>query len=108
MITLREMCQILGVSRRTIQGYESAALLAAQGKNKYGHLLYSEESLERAKQIHFLQQLGFYLSAIRGIIDAPSEVKRQAVEDRLQELRVEQKERAEVIWRAEEYLAGLR
>lgn len=35
-MTLREICESLGVSRRTLQGYEKAGLVASTGRNKYG------------------------------------------------------------------------
>ena len=45
--TLRQVCTELKVSRRAVQGYEKAGLVAASGKNKYGHLLYGEPERER-------------------------------------------------------------
>ena len=42
--TLSEVCSVLEVSRRAVQGYENAGLVSATGKNKYGHLLYDEEA----------------------------------------------------------------
>lgn len=36
MMTLREVCNKTGVSRRAIQGYEKVGLVLSSGKNKYG------------------------------------------------------------------------
>ena len=47
--TLSEVCSVLEVSRRAVQGYESAGLVKAAGKNKYGYLLYDEEAQQRIK-----------------------------------------------------------
>lgn len=44
-MTLRELCDSLGVSRRAVQGYEKAGLVSPEGKNERGYLLYSEEKL---------------------------------------------------------------
>ena len=44
--TLRQVCTELNVSRRAVQGYEKAGLVAPSGKNKYGYLLYGEEARE--------------------------------------------------------------
>ena len=44
MKTLHELCDALGVSRRAVQGYEKAGLVAPSGRNKYGHLLYDEKA----------------------------------------------------------------
>ena len=57
--TLREICQATGVTRRAIQGYEKAGLLKADGKNKYGHLLYNSDSEKRILNIYFYQKIGF-------------------------------------------------
>lgn len=79
LIPLRAMCEALHISRRSIQCYEKAGLLAPTGKNKYGHLLYGQEAVSRAAKIHFFQQLGFKLREIRDLIDAPNDVLREAL-----------------------------
>ena len=33
--TLREVCDLLGVSRRAVQGYEKVGLVEPSGRNKY-------------------------------------------------------------------------
>ena len=73
-MTLREICETLGVSRRALQGYEKAGLVASTGRNKYGHLLYDEKARERIAEIKFYQQLGFSIKEISDIIDASTAV----------------------------------
>lgn len=74
--TLHELCETLGVSRRTVQGYEKAGLVSPSDKNKYGHLLYDEKAQKRIAQIRLYQQLGFQIKEIKELIDAPGlEVK---------------------------------
>ena len=75
-MTLREICETLGVSRRALQGYEKAGLVTASGRNKYGHLLYDKDAEMRIAQIKFYQQLGFSIKEITMIIDAPDTEKR--------------------------------
>ena len=87
--SLSEVCSVLEVSRRAVQGYENAGLVSATGKNKYGHLLYDEEAQRRIKQIRLLQQLGFKVKEIKEIIDAPDEVLRKAVERQIESLKAE-------------------
>lgn len=58
MKTLNELCSSMGVSRRAVQGYEKAGLVAASDKNKYGYLLYDEEAQGKVKQIKLFQQAG--------------------------------------------------
>ena len=88
-MTLKVLCESVGVSRRSIQCYEKAGLMAPTDKNKYGHLLYDDQMLHRAKVIKFMQDLGFKLKEIKEIIDAPNHVIKEALEKRLQELEEE-------------------
>ena len=69
--TLKDVCEELDVTRRIIQGYESQGLIKCDGKNKYGHLLYGQETIKRIAYIRFLQQIGFSINEIRNIIDLP-------------------------------------
>lgn len=70
--TLREVCILLDISRRAIQGYEKVGLVRYTNKNKYGHLLYDEMMVNRIAFIQFLQQIGFTLKEITVFIDYPS------------------------------------
>ena len=79
-MTLREICEPLGVSRRALQGYEKAGLVTASGRNKYGHLLYDKDAEMRIAQIKFYQQLGFSIKEITMIIDAPDTEIKKALE----------------------------
>lgn len=85
-VSLKTMCESLNLTRRTIQCYEQAGLMRATDKNKYGHLLYDEESMKRAAKIRFLQELGFKLKEISGLIDAPQDVLIEELEVKVQEL----------------------
>ncbi len=107
MMSLRELCESLGVSRRSVQCYEQAGLLMATDKNKYGHLLYDENAFQRAKKIRFLQQVGFKLREIKELIDAPKNVMKEALERRVRELQVESGKIQQIITEAKLYLEGL-
>ena len=98
--SLSEVCSVLEVSRRAVQGYENAGLVSATGKNKYGHLLYDEDAQRRIKQIKLLQQLGFRVKEIKEIIDAPDEVLRKAVERQIESLKAEIEYKEEIIRQA--------
>lgn len=106
-MTLREICETLEVSRRTIQGYEKAGLVAATGRNKYGHLLYDDTAKLRIAQIKFCQQLGFTIKEITVIIDAPNVVLKSALEQQVQKLRKEKAEIDELIEKANKMIARL-
>ena len=79
-MTLREICETLGVSRRALQGYEKAGLVISSGRNKYGHLLYDKDAEVRIAQIKFYQQLGFSIKEFTMIIDAPDTEIKKALE----------------------------
>lgn len=106
-MTLREICERLGVSRRALQGYEKAGLVAATGRNKYGHLLYDNDAEMRIAQIKFYQQLGFSIKEITVIIDAPNVVKRTALEHQVQKLREEKTEMDELIEKTNQMISRL-
>lgn len=91
-MTLREVCDCAGVSRRAIQGYESAGLIHASGKNERGYLLYDLHSLDRIKQIKLYQQFGFSIKEIGGIIDAPGSVLKAVLENQLMKLKEEKRQ----------------
>ena len=105
--TLRQICAELKLSRRAVQGYEKAGLVAPSGKNKYGHLLYGEPERDRIRLIRFYQQLGFPLKEIKVLLDAASPVKKAALEARVTELETEHAHLREVIQQAKEYIAAL-
>lgn len=88
--TLREICDLLCVSRRVIQGYENAGLVAASDKNKYGHLLYDEIAQERIGKIRLYQQFGFKIKEILKIIDAPSMEVKDVIEKKILRLKEEE------------------
>lgn len=89
--TLQELCCELKVTRRVIQGYEKAGLVSATNRNKYGHLLYDENSQQRIKQIRLYQQLGFSIKEIKELIDAPILIVRDSLGKQVEHLQEERK-----------------
>lgn len=106
--TLSEVCSVLEVSRRAVQGYENAGLVSATGKNKYGHLLYDEEAQRRIKQIRLLQQLGFRVKEIKDIIDAPAEVAAEAIKRQIEQMDDIIRQKEEAVRQAREWIKKLR
>ena len=53
-------------------------------KNKYGHLLYDQKTVDRIKKIKLYHQLGFQIKEIKKIIDAPAYILRPALEEKVQ------------------------
>ena len=67
--TLKEVCELLNVTRRIVQGYEKKELVHTDHKDKYGHLLYDEEMVKRIAIVRFYQKMGFELKEIVELID---------------------------------------
>lgn len=86
-MTLREIGNTFGVSRRAVQGYEKVGLISASGKNELGHLLYDEVSQERIRRIKLFQQMGFTVKEIRDIIDAPDDILKAALENQAEKMK---------------------
>ena len=80
---LSEACEKAGITRRILQGYEEAGLIQAKGKNKRGYLLYDNKSIERMQKIRFYQEIGFSIKEIITIIDAPNDVLKIALINRV-------------------------
>ena len=106
--TLSEVCSVLEVSRRAVQGYENAGLVKATERNKYGHLLYDEEAQRRIKKIRLLQQLGFRVKEIKDIIDAPSEVAAEAIKRQIEQMDDIIRQKEEAVRQAREWIKKLR
>ena len=81
-LSLREIRNTLGLSRRVIQGYEEYGLVRPSSRNKYGHLLYDQETVNRMANIRFLQNLGFELKEIAEVIDMPTEEMKKLLKER--------------------------
>lgn len=101
---LREICEEVGVSRRAIQGYEKAGLVVASQRNKYGHLLYDEKSVEWIKQIKLFQDFEFHINEIVEFIDAPKDEIVIRLKKQLICLNKKQKRMDLVIKKAEEMI----
>lgn len=95
-MTLREIGNTYGVSRRAVQGYEKAGLVAASGKNERGYLLYNEPLQDRIRQIRLFQQMGFTIKEIKNLIDAPGDVLKAVLERQTEKL-MKQKENTEIL-----------
>ena len=108
LLTLKQICESVGVSRRSIQCYEKAGLMMPSGKNKYGHLLYDKNAMHRAETIKFMQELGFKLREIKEIIDAPSDVMKEALEKGVRKLEKETARMDQIIKEATKYIETLR
>ena len=88
-MTLHELCDSLGVSRRAVQGYEKAGLVSPVGKNVRGYLLYDKNTQERINRIKLYQQFGFTIKEITWLIDAPVDELKNALEKQVEKMKEE-------------------
>lgn len=86
--TLKEVCELVGVTRRAVQGYEDAGLVASTGRNKYGHLLYDEPAVKRIREIKQYQDFGFEVKEIKMLLRAPKENYLKMMEKRLEAMQM--------------------
>lgn len=106
-MTLKEICEKWNVSRRAIQGYEKAGLVAATGRNKYGHLIYDETAEQKIVQIKFYQQLGFQLKEIAELMELTDTDLKEALERQVKRLIKEKEEMEELIEKANSYCSSV-
>lgn len=106
-LLLREVCQLVGVTRRAVQGYEKSGLVAATGKNKMGHLLYDKAAVDTIKEIKRYQNCGFSLTEIKDLKSMPTYEKQKVLESKIQFLKAELGKINESISFLEEYINKL-
>ena len=104
MKTLKEVCVELDVSRRAVQGYEKAGLVKATRKNKYGYLLYNQNAQKRIERIKLFQDLGFTIKEICMLIDAPKEILKPKLEERVRIIEAELVQKKWALKRAKELI----
>lgn len=105
--TLVEVCEMTGISRRAIQGYEKEGLVAARDKNKYGHLLYDAQSIERIQRIRLYHQLGFKIKEIKEIIDSPAHILQSVLQEKVELLEIDIAEKWQVILQVQKIIEEL-
>jgi DNA-binding transcriptional MerR regulator len=103
-ITLRELSEATGASRRAIQGYEKEGLVKASGKNQYGHLLYDETAQKRVSLIKLYQRFGFAVKDIKSLMDAPDSTVKKALEAQLAIMEQERDEMDALIRKIQELI----
>lgn len=87
VMTLREVCNMVGVTRRAVQCYEQEGLVSSTGKNKYGYLLYDDVAVKRIQEIKMYQDFGFALKDIKLLLEYPEKEYVEMMEIRLTEMK---------------------
>lgn len=71
MRTVGEVCELTGVTVRTLHHYDEIGLLAPRGRSDAGYRLYDHGDLERLQEILIWRRLGFALTEISALLDDP-------------------------------------
>lgn len=70
MKRLSEVCEMIGVTRRTLQEYEKIGLLKHPAETEGGYWLYDEESIQKLMFIQIFVEAGYKRRDIKKIMDA--------------------------------------
>lgn len=71
MYTVKEVNRLTGVSVRALHHYDKTGLLKPSGLTGSGYRLYDDTALRRLHSILMFREVGFSLSEIKKILDAP-------------------------------------
>jgi len=86
MKTVKQISSLTGVSVRTLHHYDSIGLLKPTAVTEAGYRLYDDDALHRLRQILLYRELGFPLKDIQALLDAPEDVRREALDDHIRQL----------------------
>ena len=105
--TLKEVCNMLKLSRRAIQGYEKIGLINPTAKNKYGHLLYDEQTVNQIAGIQYCQKLGLGLKEILALTKEDQQHVCDKLEDQLIDLEIKKDELDYLINKTDEIIEAM-
>lgn len=71
MNTVNQVCQLTGVSPRTLHHYHAIGLLVPSSVTEAGYRLYDDGALQRLRMILTFREIGFSLKEIKKILDSP-------------------------------------
>jgi len=80
MRTVGEVCELAGVTIRTLHHYDELGLLSPSARSDAGYRLYSYEDLERLQEILVWRALGFSLAEVRTLLDESGYDRTSALE----------------------------
>lgn len=107
LITLKELCIQENITRRTIQGYETAGLIQPSSKTKRGYLLYDLKAQERVRKIHMYQKFGFSIQEIQYLMDVSEEILKKNLLLKQNELVEKEKDLEQTILVIKKYIKDL-
>lgn len=81
--TVKTLSNISGVTPRALRWYDETGLLKPLRTTAAGYRIYGPRQVERLQDILFFRELGFELSAIRGMLDNPAFDRQAALQSHL-------------------------
>ena len=81
--TVKTLSNISGVTPRALRWYDETGLLKPLRTTAAGYRIYGPRQVERLQDILFFRELGFELSAIRGMLDDPAFDRQAALQSHL-------------------------
>lgn len=95
MKTVHEVCELTGLTPRTLHHYDAIGLLKPAVVTEAGYRLYDDEALKRLQTILLFRELEFPLKDIKAILDDRNFDQQEALEQqvKLLELRIGQLQR---------------
>ena len=81
--SINALAKLTGVTSRTLRWYDETGLLKPLRTTAAGYRIYGPEQVNRLQDILFYRKLGFELSAIRSILDAPDYDRQLALQSHL-------------------------
>lgn len=90
MKTVRQVCELTGLTPRTLRHYDAIGLLKPTAVTEAGYRLYDDAALGRLQTILLFRELEFPLKDIKAILDDPNFDQQEALEQqvKLLELRI--------------------
>lgn len=77
--TIGQVAALTGLTVRALHHYDAIVLVCPSHRSGAGYRLYTDDDLRRLQQVLLLRELGFGLDAVRDLIDAPADRKREAL-----------------------------
>jgi|GEM_PF-1420155 len=71
MKTAREVCEIYGITKKTLRGYEKKKLLLPTAKTSAGYWLYDDAAINKLNMILTFAEIGYTREEIKGILNLP-------------------------------------
>lgn len=83
MRTVKDVCQLTGVSVRTLHHYDAIGLLPPTKVTHAGYRLYDDQALRRLQTILFFRELEFPLKEIKEILERPGFDQKKALSQQI-------------------------